>query len=344
MGFQQTPGALHYSGRFIFWFLASLILRRLQKPINAVIAQATAIGERRFVQAPVATLPELKKLSVAMNSTVSLLQSMFSEEAERLAAARQAANIDHISGLSKRSLFMAQLQIALEQEDAPCASLIFIRLSHLAKINRLFGRDKTDALLQNIGVLLKRQALLHEDGIAARLNGTELALFFKTQEAGSVAQTLLLEISEELEKIENNPSSVFISYAQFEYGIALSELLSQLDSAVASAELAGYSDVRKAAPFKLHHAPKSQEQWSQLIQTAIEQQKVKLVYFPVLNFSGKLVQIESALRLEFEGNWFPAGRFLAIAERLGISARLDLMAIELAWQNYTKTLQRQHWL
>ncbi len=48
------------------------------------------------------------------------------------------------------------------------------------------------------------------------------------------------------------------------------------------------------------------------------------------DFNGKIFHRESALRLMFGGEWFPAGRFLPIAERLGLTDKLDLAAISLA--------------
>jgi EAL domain-containing protein (putative c-di-GMP-specific phosphodiesterase class I) len=42
-----------------------------------------------------------------------------------------------------------------------------------------------------------------------------------------------------------------------------------------------------------------------------------------------VVHREAALRLMFGGEWFPAARFLPIAERLGLTTRLDLVAVTL---------------
>jgi EAL domain-containing protein (putative c-di-GMP-specific phosphodiesterase class I) len=88
--------------------------------------------------------------------------------------------------------------------------------------------------------------------------------------------------------------------------------------------------LRKAAPLNIQHAPRSSEEWANLIHRALEQKWVKLALFPVTDFNGKLIHRESALRLMFGGEWFPAGRFLPIAERIGLTNKLDLAAISLA--------------
>ena len=70
----QMMGALAVAG-LIGGFLGSLILRRLKAPLKAVIDQATAITERRFVTIAEPAVPELKQLAGAMNTAVGRLKS-----------------------------------------------------------------------------------------------------------------------------------------------------------------------------------------------------------------------------------------------------------------------------
>mgnify|MGYP000729969277 CR=1 FL=1 len=96
-------------------YLGSLILRRLKRPLQAVIEQATAITERRFVTIEEPTVPELRQLAAAMNTTVIRLKSMFEEEAARLDAVRREANCDSLTGLANRALFRDRLRMALRR-------------------------------------------------------------------------------------------------------------------------------------------------------------------------------------------------------------------------------------
>ena len=88
-------------------YLGSLILRRLKKPLQAVIDQATAITERRFITIEEPRVPELRQLAAAMNVTVDRLKSMFAEETARLESVRREANFDALTGLANRNYFMA---------------------------------------------------------------------------------------------------------------------------------------------------------------------------------------------------------------------------------------------
>lgn len=332
---QEMFAALALSG-FVACYLGALILRRIKQPLKAVIDQAKGMTERRFITTPESSVPELKQLSVAMNSTVLLLKSMFADEAERLESLRVQANSDATTGLANRNHFIGQLQACVEEENAPSGSLLIIRLAGLAAINKSLGRNKTDALLKQVGqLLLIHQKHLH-DGLAARLNGTDFALLFRREDAVAIAKKLLEEIRKIFADVEQD-FVVFIGSGNYEFGITPGSLLSQVDAAVASAEAAGLSDVHQAAPLNIEHAPRSADEWSKLILRAIEQNWVKLAFFPVTKPSGELIHKESALRLMFGGEWFPAARFLPIAERLGLTEKLDLIAIKLALEELSRT-------
>lgn len=311
-------------------YLGTLILRRLKRPLHAVIEQAKGMSERRFIVTPEPKVPELRQLSTAMNSTVVLLKSMFAEETERLETLRKQANSDTMTGLANRSHFMGRLQVALEEEDAVAGSLIILRISRLGDLNRQIGRNKADDLLKEIGTLLQTHENQEPDGLAARLNGTDFAFMSRQVNSEAIAQSLLTAIVAMLAPIENVAAAVFIGFGEFAYGSNTSALLSQVDAAVASAESAGVSDLRRTAPLNIQDAPRSNEEWAALIQKAVEQKGVKLALFPVTDFNGKLLHRESALRLMFDDEWFPAGRFWPIAERLGLTDKLDLAAIALA--------------
>lgn len=310
-------------------YLGTLVIRRLKKPLRDLIDQARAMVERRFITVEESKVPELKQLSVAMNSTTTLLKAMFAEEAERLDQLRRQANTDTVCGLYNRANFLAQLQITVEEENAPPGSLILLRLNGLIEANRSLGRVKTDALLRNLGQIFNVYQNELPDGFAARLNGTDFALLSRNTSIEDMVSSLL-DQTIHLFSSADAEIKAFVGYGTFEYGISPSILLSQVDAAVASAEASNVSSVHKAAPLNIEHAPKSLEEWAKLIQRALDQKWVKLDYFPVIDHNKKLIHQESALRLMFGGEWFPAGRFLPIAERLGLSAKLDVISVKLA--------------
>lgn len=317
-------------------YLGTLILRRLKRPLDAVIEQARALTERRFVTTPESKVPELRQLTSAMNSMVTLLKTMFSDEAERLETMRKEANSDPLTGLANRNHFMAQLHAVVETEDTAAGSLIFVRLAHLAELNRKLGRDATDMLLKTIGKVIEDYARRLPDGMAARLNGADFGLLLQHSEPRPIAEALLQSILTETSLHTDSTSAAFIGVGKFHFGLDLSTLLTQVDTALASAEAEGVSAVRETPPLDIEDAPRSTEQWAKLINRALEQRWARLASYPVADFSGQISHHEAPLRLMFGGEWFPAGRFLPIAERLGMTSRLDLTAVALGLEELAR--------
>jgi methyl-accepting chemotaxis protein len=123
----EMTAALALAG-LVGCYLGFLILRRLREPLGAVIDQARAITERRFVTIDEPDVPELRQLASAMNATVMRLKNMFEEEAGRLEEVRREANHDPLTGLSNRSYFMARLRDAALAEHAAGGILFIARI------------------------------------------------------------------------------------------------------------------------------------------------------------------------------------------------------------------------
>ncbi len=312
-------------------YLGTLILRRLRLPLRAVIEQAKAITERRFVTIDEPQVPELHQLATAMNATVVRLKNMFEEEAARLDSVRREANCDSLTGLSNRSHFLARLHEALEAEDSHGVGLILVRISDLAGINRRLGRAATDDLLRRVASAI-RAAGEAPECLAARLNGADFALLLMLpSDTRLLAERLLPALVQEAAAFVGDAPAACVGFGAFARGTELSTVLSQVDAALASAETEGGNAVREAGGAGAEDIPKSAEEWSRLIRRALDRRWLKLISFPVADFGQRLIHRECPLRLMLDdhGEWLPAGRFLPVAERLKLTSRLDLAAVTL---------------
>ena len=316
-------------------YMGSLILRRLRRPLQAVIEQAEAITNRRFISIPEPDVPELRQLAVAMNATVVRLKNMFDEEAARLEKVRLEANCDPLTGLANRDFFMARLRSSLEDERSTGGSLMLVRIADLIGINRRLGRNATDDLLRRIATVIAKQSEEHLDGVAARINGADFALLLPGLGSGALptANTVLQKLIHAAEAFVDHNATAYIGLGVFKNGVEMGQLLSQVDAALAAAEAEVINTVRAvdigAGTDK--DAPKSADQWAKMIQQALDRSWVRLISFPVADMHGHLLHGECPLRLMFdaEGEWLPAGRFLPVAERLGLTPALDLAALAL---------------
>lgn len=317
---------------FIGGYLGSLILRRLRRPLQAVIDQAEAITNRRFVTIAEPDVPELRQLALAMNATVARLKSMFEEEAARLETVRREANFDPLTGLNNREFFISQLRSSLEGEDSSGGTLFLIRVADLMGINHRLGRDATDELLRRIGTKVGAGGTANEERLAARMNGADFALLLPDDTTGrEVAERLLQDLVDTMEAFVDGGPSAYIAMGRFQRGAGLREVLSQVDAVLIATEAEGINAVREAVIDTTDDMPRSAEEWSQAIRGALDRQWLRLVAFPVVDMQSRLLHDECPLRLKLDADdeWLPAGRFLPVAERLGFSAELDLAALAL---------------
>jgi diguanylate cyclase (GGDEF)-like protein len=339
----ETISALALAG-LLGGLLGTLILRRLKRPLNAVIDQAKAITERRFIIAPEPSVPELKQLSSAMNFAVDRLKSMFAEETARLESVRQEANQDTLTGLSNRAYFIARLKSLLEADDAPAGTLLFVRVGGLADINRTLGREGTDQLLRAIGKLLATRAARNPDALAGRLNGADFALLLPDEDLGQAGadELLALLVGEAGTYIGAN-TKVFGGMVEYTFGMNLPSVLSRVDTALAEAESGGASNVRVSSDAGKHQLAQNAQQWADTLRHALEQRWARLVYFPVMGFAGGLLHKECPLRVKFsaDAEWLAAGQFLPMAERLDLTAELDLAAVRLGLESLRNDTEMQ---
>ena len=321
-------------GGGIMGLLGMQVLRRIRRPLDAVVGQAQAISERRFISIPEPKTPELKSLASAMNAMVDRLKAMFAEEAARLEQVRREATLDSLTGLANRDFFMNELAAALSDDDASASgTLLMLRLGDLAGINRRAGRETADEVLRRIGATLNALAANKPNAAAARLNGADFALLLPgVQDPALQAEKLLHALSDlaaagliEGERIGYVASGTYL------HGQAIGSLLSRVDAALASAETqSGLAWCR--AESSSDQQATSNADWKKLLDGAIDTQRLRLIEFPVAGCGGQLLHLECPLRLQAteDGEWLTAGAFMPMASRLSMTTELDLSVVRLA--------------
>ncbi|MBU1237116.1 MAG: EAL domain-containing protein [Gammaproteobacteria bacterium] len=312
--------------------LGSQVLRRLRKPLTAVINQAQAITERRFVTIEEPQVPELKQLAAAMNTTVTRLKTMFDDEATRLEVVRREVNCDPLTGLANRNSFLAQLRADLAEEESQGGALLLVRIANLVDINRANGREATDELLRRVGSVVEATAAANPSGVGARLNGADYALLLPGEsDSASIAAKLLQTLIQEGESFVGAKPIAQIGFGRYPRGLDASAAMAQVDTALAAAEAEGRNTIHEAVFAADDEAPRSGEEWTHLIRNALDRRWVRLISFPVARLDGDLIHRECPLRLMLDehGEWLPAGRFLPMAERLRLTPQIDLTAVAL---------------
>lgn len=314
--------------------LGTQLLRRIKRPLDAMIGQTQAISERRFIRLAEPSTPELKSLARAMNAMVDRLKTMFSEEAARLDKVRRDASIDSLTGLANRAFFLNQLDAALRDDDAaPSGSLLILRLADLTGMNQRAGRETTDELLRRLGATMNALTADRPTAAAARLNGADFAVLLPgIQDPAEQAEKLLGELHALVAAgLIDGQHAGHIASGTYLHGQAIGGLLARLDVALARAESQGglsWQQAENSGEMGLA----SNADWKKLLQGAIETRRLYLVEFPVASNGGQLLHLECPLRLQANdsGESLAAGSFMPMAARLAMTTELDLAATRLA--------------
>ena len=309
-------------------------LARIRRPLDAVVSQAQAISERRFVDIAEPATPELNSLARAMNAMVARLKAMFAEEAARLEQVRREATLDGLTGLANRAYFMNQLAAALSDDDAtPAGSLLILRLGDLAGINRRAGRETADELLRRVGRTLNNLAAENHNAAAARLNGADFALLLPGVPDPAPHVEILLHTLNDLVAagLIDGERIGHVASGQYLHGQSVGNLLARVDVALAAAEAqSGLAWCR--AQDQGDQPASTNADWKKLLDGAIHSQRLRLIEFPVAGNAGQLLHLECPLRLQATegGDWLAAGSFMPMATRLAMTTELDLAVVRLA--------------
>ena len=324
------------AGGILAGLLGTLMLRLITRPLDRVVDQAHAISRRQFVSIDVPKVPELRSVVLAMNDMVGRLKQMFADEAARLDSLRRQVNHDATTGLPNRDFFIGRLREALVNDDAaPSGLLAMVRLTDLGAINNQLGHAGADRLLQDVAIaLMGAGSDQANETLVARLRGADFALLLPQASDGlalaeSLAQSVKARVASAHPELEN----IFhIGVAHYRRGQAMDVLLANTDNALAAAEMKGGNAWHVMGQEMEASLATSGEAWRSILTDALAAQRLKLASFPVLAASGAVIHQESMIRLQAQpdGSWLPAGDFMPMAERLKLTAELDLQVVHMA--------------
>ncbi|OYT99461.1 MAG: GGDEF domain-containing protein [Burkholderiales bacterium PBB1] len=310
------------------------VVRRISRPLDQAVVQALALEKGEFVTVSEPPVPELQRLTRAMNSLVDRLRMTSRAQAAQLDALHRQVNGDTLTGLSNRSHFLFQLAASLEREDGPAeGGLVLLRVMELAALNRQFGHAATDRVLVTIAQSLQPYADEVKGCFLGRLNGSDFALCLPApgvvhETAQTLAQALRLVLP-----TLGSGAAVCIGAVEVHRGMQAGQVMGSADAALARAESRGAF----AVEFGVHPpgalAVLGEGAWRQRIEHALGRaERVWLMEFPVLDAQRRLLHLECPLRLqlEAEGAFEPAARWLPLAVRSRLTSAVDERALSLA--------------
>lgn len=340
------------SYQLLAWFLGialvcgiigSFLLRRISHPLQDVVAQAEAIGERRFITSAEPKTLEFMRLVRAMNTLTARVRRMLEVEAQRLDDMRRQSLLDPATGVANRERFFSILGSRLDQEDKSAQdAILLLSITALADLNQKNGRAATDdfirALLARIEENLTLQKTLFSEFSIGRLNGSDFAIMLTDTESLPDLSESLWEAITQLVTSSNigieHPIALVGSY--FFQTDSQATLLSLLDNMLAQAEHSRSRHVILAEEPKSAPLFRDASSWKNALTEAIRDRQISIASYPVFRMDGTVLHDEAMLRIELANQLFPAGAVIGWARRFGMLPAFDQQVLQCALRMLTE--------
>ncbi len=344
-------------------------LRRIRRPLDNAVAQANRMVEGNFTVVVEPAVPELKQLTQAMNSMVLRVKSMFEAQAEQLQILRVQAHCDSLTGLSSRKHFLAELDSALSRDEGPVrAGLVLLRLRDLVGLNQRLGRPAVDQILLGVAHAVLAYPERVRGCLAGRLNGSDFALWLPApgvaaETAHALAEALRASLPafgggiqvalgavdlprEQAAGIWFGEADAALARAETQPGFVVEARVVPAANASAqpnsAAQAAQAAQPAQSVTLPPHHQ-QGERVWRAQIIAALNERRVRLVQFPLLDRAGKVLHLECPLQMQLDpqGEFEAATRWLPLAVRSRLTAEVDLLAVMLALDSIARDgLQR----
>jgi diguanylate cyclase (GGDEF)-like protein len=335
--------------------MAALGVARIRRPLDAMVRQANAVQRGEYPTLVEPEVPELRRLTRAMNTMVNRLRGVFEGQAAQVEAMRRQATCDALTGLSNRDHFMALLGASLHREDGPATGgLVLLRVTDLAEVNRSLGHDSTDRLIATIAQTLQTYTRRVDGAFVGRLNGSDFGLMLPV--GGMARETAVAVVALLRVALPAFAQGVAVAAGAVEtrHGSALADVLGGADLALARAESGGPFSVDAsaeagpdaagsdpadatdpAAPPSL--AGLGERGRTARVREALVEGRLQLASFPVVDAAGRLFHIECPLRMQLapDAPFEVAACWLPLALRGRLTGFVDERAVALALQAIT---------
>ncbi|ADG94705.1 diguanylate cyclase/phosphodiesterase [Arcobacter nitrofigilis DSM 7299] len=221
--------------------------------------------------------------------------------------------------------------------------LLVIDCDNFKPINDAHGHTFGDEFLKALGNILADSK--RSEDILSRYGGDEFTLILpecNKEEAFSVAQRILNNVSD-LELISPDGTkcsmTVSIGMAMYpEHSTIQIELFNIADAMMYEAKTMGKNSIKYPTEYDLEEIHKEAEDKSMLVLNAIKNENIIPHFQPIVNLKTNKCEInELLMRIEIDGEYLPAAKFIETAEALGIVHKMDYMVIEKAFAKINET-------
>lgn len=330
--------AMYLVAAVIILGLATFAVKLLLRPLSRVKIQADAIRNNSYmIQRNLPRTPELRSVVLAMNRLSEKVGKIFTEQSALTERLREQAYQDPVTGLGNRRYFDSQLGAMLDaQDEITQGALLLLELRDIARINERTGYAAGDMLLKRTGELVQSQLEYLESSFAARISGAGFGIVAVGLPAGSadaLAATLCRDLLQlRADGLADSNDIGHIGIAMWRHGNTLSDLISEADIALRSAQSSGQNTWQRYQPTAANQPEiHSMESWRKRLREVIDGGAVRLYMQAVYRQETKgntLLHKEVLARIDDNSDsGICAGIFMPLAERFGFASQIDKLAV-----------------
>ena len=315
--------------------IGSYLLSRITRPLDTVVEQAEAIGERRFLVGEEPTTEEFSRLVKAMNRLSERVKGMLEDEARRLEVIRISSQTDSLTGIANRKYFLDSLDTALHSKQADNCAVLVMRIYDLVGMNNRHGRKGTDQWLvkqvRGLESVLENEGRLFGDALLGRLNASELAiLVYETESLPELCDVISTHLTSEADTEDSTPFPFALGASYCQSNELVAGLMARLDDLLVTSESA-QSEQFIQPDLDVGASPLgSPDEWREALNKALEEGQVNSVMYPTLTTAGTLLHQEMMMQVSIGGVSYSAGRVIAWARRIHLLSRLDVTMVNQA--------------
>jgi diguanylate cyclase (GGDEF)-like protein len=336
---------------FVGFTLASLVLLAVMlsvilKPLREIKYQAEAITRDEFVfQEKLPSTTEFKEVVRAMNMMVKKVEYIFIKGSETVKRNQELLYVDPITELYNRRYLLLKLPDVLAiQNRVNGGTVIFVALGGAEYLNQTLGRESADKMFYSLGEIFSKVAQEFEDGVVARVNGTEFTLVLPNCDA-SIGLSIAKKIHDEYDKLllsralEKENVTLDIGMYRYRPNVQVSDLLTRADNALTQAKADALSSTYIFEEKDDENAL-GKEQWREIIEESVQKKHISLKFWPTLESRTGSVEhnvMTFTIDDSLEKQYF-YGDFIAPAISLGLVSKIYMLALERLMTNKHKEL------
>lgn len=304
-------------------------LAKILRPLDDVVEQANALGDKRFIKSKVPKTYEFARLVSSMNLLSSRFSQIIKEDKKRLEALRFKSQHDEVTGLANREYFNATLEAHLQQSEQQAHGALFLfRVVNLDQLSEQINRVEMVSFLRRFAQTLVFFLESNEDSFSesyiARLSHADFAVLFSdTTNLALLSERVLKQHQTLLNDYPSVALAVPHSCCYVEAGDSRFSLLKRVDNllkVVAKEQGTQASINQNKQQAELFD---DAEGWQDAIESALVKNDIDVTVAPVKRFSGELIQQQLSLGLLLRGEFYRSGYYYHWARRLKLLARLD---------------------